>query len=873
MSRLQFWSPNNEKKKAKKLKQQYRKAEEEARATIQKRNVGNLSAKWAELLSHIISKDQNSLDNRLLEMIKDIDKERQARLLHIAIEEGSEGKAKKLLEAIKDKTVLNYPDGTGKTPVHIAVKSKRVEIVEALLEAGAGVDFSSEYSKQILPMAVNSGSKGIVKEVGNMKIAIDTKFKIFSAVLHDAVINAAGEGREQTYVDTLEALLGEINKMNEDKKTKILDVRDQSIRTPLHVAADKGNLYVVNLLLKGIKGGIKSDEKRKTVLNAKDVRGKTPLHIAVSKEYGDIVGTLLEAGANKDARDKQLLTPLHYAAIMGYGVIVGTLLKAEADVNAQDDKGQTPLDLAIRANKQDVIKILSDSEGTTALHKAVWEGNSDTVQKMLGDIKSEQNKKNVLNAKDGQGHTPLHLAVMEGHFKVVKLLIENGANVNAQDNKGYTPLHYAVMKEPTFIKYLLDNGADVNAQDDKGQTPLDLARTLNNESNTRGKLTDIINLLMINEIKKGFEYIIYKLSDEKSINRSNITKFMRNTDAFIKKLNSPQEGAGGEMNEQPGAQQGAEHSQGPTSHQEPVPVSVTATAIASDTTASEGAEGAEHSQGSTSHQEPVPETETAIPSDTTALEGLEETHEIDLERDTTDLGNELIKIVKSTGILTPKIIKGLKGGKKNVLDARDEEEKTPLHIAIEKRHYTIANFLLNFGANVNAQDNKGYTPLHYAVMKEPTFIKYLLKFKANVNAQDNEGYTPLDYAKTDEIKQLLAGANPMQISSRKHFHRTSLNKDGLIILLALVNKGNKSVINDLYNCVMGRNERAKKRLVDKMTHIYMINNNKHITKHKGATKRKVVKRKVYRNPKTGSHYHMRKSKTTGRMYKQYLPRK
>ena len=40
-----------------------------------------------------------------------------------------------------------------------------------------------------------------------------------------------------------------------------------------------------------------------------------------------------------------------------------------------------------------------------------------------------------------------------------------------------------------------------------------------------------------------------------------------------------------------------------------------------------------------------------------------------------------------------------------------------------------------------------------------------------------------------------------------------------------------------------------------------------------VVKRKVVKRKVYRNPKTGARYHLRKSKVTGRMYKQYLPRR
>ena len=45
------------------------------------------------------------------------------------------------------------------------------------------------------------------------------------------------------------------------------------------------------------------------------------------------------------------------------------------------------------------------------------------------------------------------------------------------------------------------------------------------------------------------------------------------------------------------------------------------------------------------------------------------------------------------------------------------------------------------------------------------------------------------------------------------------------------------------------------------------------TKPTTKPKRKVVKRKVYRTPKTGARYCLRKSKITGRMYKQYLPRK
>jgi hypothetical protein len=47
---------------------------------------------------------------------------------------------------------------------------------------------------------------------------------------------------------------------------------------------------------------------------------------------------------------------------------------------------------------------------------------------------------------------------------MVKLLLENGANVNAADGRGLTPLHYACWKRaPLVARILLENGADVNA--------------------------------------------------------------------------------------------------------------------------------------------------------------------------------------------------------------------------------------------------------------------------------------------------------------------------------------------------------------------------------------------------------------------------
>ena len=183
---------------------------------------------------------------------------------------------------------------------------------------------------------------------------------------------------------------------------------------------------------------------------------------------------------------------------------------------------------------------------------------------------------------------------------------------------------------------------------------------------------------------------------------------------------------------------------------------------------------------------------------------------------------------------------------------------------------------VNLTVNSNKRRNEHKTDMEiYRQTFEVIVEKLELSPTSNIQNKQQKIFKKMEITNKhiDAVKKRMTKS--YQYSSRRHIHSKlrSINKDGLIILLVLVNKGNKSDVNDLYNCVMGRNERAKKRLVDKMTRIYMSNNNKYITKHKGATKSKVVKRKVYRNPKTGARYHQRKSKTTGRMYKQYLPRK
>jgi hypothetical protein len=67
-----------------------------------------------------------------------------------------------------------------------------------------------------------------------------------------------------------------------------------------------------------------------------------------------------------------------------------------------------------------------------------------------------------LNSENKYGWTPLHIATLVGQEKIVKLLIENGANLNSQNYFG-TPLHYAAFHgKDEIVKLIVENGANLN---------------------------------------------------------------------------------------------------------------------------------------------------------------------------------------------------------------------------------------------------------------------------------------------------------------------------------------------------------------------------------------------------------------------------
>ena len=67
------------------------------------------------------------------------------------------------------------------------------------------------------------------------------------------------------------------------------------------------------------------------------------------------------------------------------------------------------------------------------------------------------------------------------------------------------------------------------------------------------------------------------------------------------------------------------------------------------------------------------------------------------------------------------------------VNLRNGRQQTPLLLAVDKRHVTIAKLLLENGADVNAQDDVGDSPLHVVVMY------HSLKFGGNNNPKKEVG--------------------------------------------------------------------------------------------------------------------------------------
>lgn len=181
-------------------------------------------------------------------------------------------------------------------------------------------------------------------------------------------------------------------------------------------------------------------------VNAKDSYDYTPIMYAAKGSAGNalkVVQFLITKGANVNAKNYYATNALHYAVLKNNGKIVKFLIEKGAEGQVSD-----LLMLAVRYGKEliDSVKVLVNKGAD--------------VNKVSGPLEYPYVKDSVLI-----------IAAQNNYMKIVKFLLEKGANAQATCHSrswclGKNTLMYAATHgNLDVVKILITKGLDVNAQD------------------------------------------------------------------------------------------------------------------------------------------------------------------------------------------------------------------------------------------------------------------------------------------------------------------------------------------------------------------------------------------------------------------------
>jgi len=249
-----------------------------------------------------------------------------------------------------------------------------VQVVEALLEAGARVTEVDNDGRVPLVLAAQEGHLSVVRTL------IETAGTPLESRGHDGrtALRAAAAA------DSCFELIRYLVQVGSD-----VNARDADGRTALYTLAVEGQLEAAAWLLRAGADPMGTDAEGRTALHASawhghrdvaallldhhidpdacDVEGRTALQSAAWQGHTSVVTLLLERGASVDRVCLQGATALCVAAQEGHEGVVRALLCAGADANRADRCGRTPSRLAARGGHVGIIRLLKERTSNAAL--------------------------------------------------------------------------------------------------------------------------------------------------------------------------------------------------------------------------------------------------------------------------------------------------------------------------------------------------------------------------------------------------------------------------------------------------------------------------------------------------------------------------
>ena len=429
---------------------------------------------------------------------------------------GNVGAARALL---KQRVDVNAPDAEGMTALHWAAHRNSPELVQLLLGAGANPNAANRYGVRPLHEAATVGSAAIVEALLKAGADVEATYgegerplmtaaragsvPVLRVLLaHGAFVNARDTWQGQSalmwataedHAEVARVLIeagADVNARstihNFDSISTggggvILD-RHMGGLTALHFAARQGAIRTAEVLL--AKGA---------AINLTEPQySMSPMQIAIFNGHYRFAKMLIDKGAQ--VNDGSLYTAVEMRNLATYNNRPNPP-DMDGDVGALEivnlllDRGADPnLPMAKRIPPRQAQGNINVTPGATPLYRATRATDLQTVQALVA-----KGADPTRAARDGS--TPLMVAAGFGQraaaaddeftdagpradpLDLVKLFVENGADVNAVNNTGSSALHYAAQQgNEKMVEYLMAKGAKSDIKNKQGRTPAELAR-------------------------------------------------------------------------------------------------------------------------------------------------------------------------------------------------------------------------------------------------------------------------------------------------------------------------------------------------------------------------------------------------------------
>lgn len=258
-----------------------------------------------------------------------------------------------------------------------------------------------------------------------------------------------------------------------------VEINSRNLRgeSPLQKAAETGNQAIFDYM----------KDKGADIHNV-DIYGGTVLTSAITGGNLNIINSLLEAGANPNVGRGEKKTAIYYAissrvnTVPEQLAIIRSLINAGAELNIVDGKKYTPLMQTIKQRKIAPLKLLLESgadvnyvapSGATALSYLFTTASTRNFLEKAFELLLKHGADINVTGKEDTSLLNMYLSIAAFHSpKVLKGLIDAGADVNDLDPK--PPLITALSHESPLeeIRMLLDAGADPNKTDEQNNCSL-----------------------------------------------------------------------------------------------------------------------------------------------------------------------------------------------------------------------------------------------------------------------------------------------------------------------------------------------------------------------------------------------------------------